>query len=126
MEARLDDEAEEAPGLSQLDQPVPRDAVAGLRQRLVEAPRRAAQVVEAAKAAVAADDDVGEIDGPAAVAPAAEDRRRHRRHRQPARPAQLDVGQAADEAHVGVGQFVVALARPRVPWRRRGGRRRSG
>ena len=90
--------AEEAARLADLDEVVARDAVAGLRVRLVVGPGAAAQVEERAEGAIAVDDDVGVVDGLVAVAPALEHRRGDRNGRRDALTLELDVGQAADEA----------------------------
>ena len=84
--------------LPELDEVVARDAVARVRERLVVGPGVAAQVEERLKRAVPVDDDVGEVDGPAAVALALEHRRGDRDGRRDALTLELDVGQAADEA----------------------------
>ena len=98
MKAGLDDLAEEAVRLPDLDEVVARDAVARVRERLVVGPGAAAQVEERAERAVAVDDDVGEVDGPAGVALALEHRRGDRHGRRDALALELHVGEAADEA----------------------------
>src|SRR5262245_65330781 len=77
-----------------------RDAVARLRMGLVVRPRSAAQVGEAAARTVAANNDVGKVNRPAAVAVAANDRRNDRLNWAVAALSPLDIRQTTDERDI--------------------------
>ena len=96
-------------------QVIARDPVAGLRIRLVVRPRPAAQLGERPSRRIAVDVDIGVIDRPASVPRPLQQRCRDRLHRRRAPARQLDVGQPADETHVGwIRQLIVRVAHPQL------------
>src|SRR5687767_10196044 len=97
--------SEKAKGFPPLKKMVPHDPVAGLRLFLVVGPRTSAQIGEGANIAVNGNDHFREVDGPAAVTLADEDRGSQWFQN----VVVFDVRQAANESEVDVAQLGVIL-----------------